>query len=139
MALTITPANVLAATGSRLTHGTAGATITAGKPVYRDAADGKYKVCNNFSTADKAVCAGIALHGASSGQPLAIASEAGSNLNLGATLTVGEVYVLAGTAGEIDTPNGFDLASQYVTVFGVASTTSNLVLNINSSGVIYAG
>src|SRR5688572_11203202 len=98
--LSITAANVVAAAGATIEHGTAGATITAGQVVYRDDADKKYKLADNDSaTAAARDPRGIALHGASNGQPLAIARS--GDVTIGAALTAGLAYYLSGTPGGI--------------------------------------
>jgi hypothetical protein len=73
----ITAANVLAGTGAVKENGVAGSTISAGQAVYKDASDsGKFKLADNDSaTAAVRSFYGIALHGASSGQPLTVHKE----------------------------------------------------------------
>ena len=114
---------------------TAGATITAGQPVYLDPSDSnkaKTAVTTNATTAN---CAGIALHGASNGQDLRIIT--GGTVNIGATVAVGEVYVLSDNAGGIapDADNG---AGDYVTILGIGTTTAKIKVNILVSGVAHA-
>lgn len=131
--LTITAANVVAAADAKIGRGTAGAAITAGQSLYLDSADGRMKLADaNSGTAAARSCAGIALHAASSGQPIAYAYE--GDVNPGATLTVGEIYVLSATAGGI-APEGDLTTGHYVGILGVATTASNLRLRINNSGV----
>lgn len=99
--LTITASSVLASASAIVRSGTAGATITAGQPIYIDTADmNKLKLADANASAATAVVAGIALHGASAGQPLKYVVEDAS-FTPGATLTVGQVYVLSATAGGI--------------------------------------
>jgi hypothetical protein len=131
--LSLTAANVVAGSGAVVEAGTAGATITAGQVVYRDSADNKYKLADNNS-ATEAVRAprGIALNGASDGQPLSILRS--GSITLGAVLTAGVAYYLS------DTPGGIcpvaDLASgEYATALGIATSTSVLNVNITQSGV----
>lgn len=111
-----------------------GATITAGMPVYIDAADGLVKIADNNVSAALATTVGIALVGASSGQPIVYQTE--GDINLGATLTVGEVYIVSATAGAI-APIG-DVSTNYVSVLGVARTAALLQLKINNAGVQHA-
>jgi hypothetical protein len=131
--LIITAANVIAGTGARKILGTAGATITAGKVVYLDTSVSKYKLAdNNSSTAAIRSPKGIALNGASDGQPLVIIEE--GPLTIGATLEPGAVYFLS------DTPGGIcpvaDLASgEYPTILGIATSTTVLDVDILESGV----
>lgn len=129
--LTITAANVAkGATNNRTRQGTAGGTITAGMPVYLDSADSEYKACQaNAATTDEAV--GIALHAASDGQPLTLL--VGGDINMGATLTVGEVYVVSAAAAGGVAPIGDLTTGNYVTILGVATTASNLSLDIQVS------
>ena len=130
--LSVVASSVLTAGGFPTTvTGTAGATITAGQVVYFDAAAGKYKLAQADS-ADTDSVVGIAAHGASDGQPIQIIT--GGKVTLGATLTVGSIYVLsAGTAGGI-APVGDLAASEYVSILGVAQDTSTMLLGILNSG-----
>jgi hypothetical protein len=136
-ALVITAANVLAGEGITKRVVTAGGTITAGMPVYKDAADSdKYKAsrANVLATKD---CDGIALNGAANGQPLSIATGEG-DLNLGATLAVGEAYCVSdAVAGQI-VPFGDLGAGDFVEIIGVAETASNLLLGARTAGVAKA-
>ena len=130
--LTITAANVIAGANSKKTPGVSGATVTAGQTVYRDPTTKKFLLADSDSPTEAVrACAGIALHAASNGQPLMIQEE--GDINLGATLTVGEIYVLSDTAGGI-MPEADLEAGDYVTVLGVASSASNLKMKIVASG-----
>lgn len=131
--ISITAANVVPGQNATVTGGTAGATIAAGKAVYRDPADLKWKLadCDSATAAERDV-RGIALNGASNGQPLDVLTE--GDITLGAVLTAGVAYYLSGTAGGI-CPVG-DLASgDYPTLIGIAKSTSVLSVKINASGV----
>lgn len=121
--LSITAANVAAGTGAVKETGTAGATITAGQAVYKDASDsGKFKLADNDSaTAAVRSFYGIALHGASSGQPLTVLKE--GPITIGATTAVGVVYCLSSTAGGI-CPNADIATGDYNTVIGVGTSTT---------------
>lgn len=130
--LTIAAANVVAGSGAQVERGTAGAAVTAGQAVYYDAADARYKLADNNAVAAAARSPrGIALHGASAGQPLAVLS--GGDIMLGAVLTAGTAYFLS------DTPGGLcpaaDIGSgEYACFIGIAKTTSALAVNITNSG-----
>lgn len=130
--ITITAADVLKTTTTAVTEGIAGGTITAGMPVYIDtAASGVLKACD-ADVAATSVCAGIALHSAASGQPIKYAYS--GSLTISAVMTVGQIYVVSTTAGGV-APYA-DLASgDFVSILGVASTSSNLILSINNSGI----
>ncbi|MBT8198949.1 MAG: hypothetical protein KJO36_00395 [Acidimicrobiia bacterium] len=133
--LTITAANVIAASGATTKLVTAGATITAGDAVYEDTSDSnEYKLCD-ADVAGTADCDGIALTGSSDGQPLVIITK--GDLNPGATATLGETYVVSTTAGGIAPIS--DLGSgDFVTILGVATTTSNIAIDIQNSATAKA-
>lgn len=135
MALSQTAANVLFSTGAVIDRTKfSGATITAGMPVYIDSADGKAKIADNNVSAALANVYGIALNGASDGQPVDI--QTAGDINLGATLTVGETYVLSATAGGIDAVSA--ISTNYVSLLGVARTAAILQLKINNTGIQHA-
>lgn len=135
--LTITKANVIKGANSTVVNGIAGATITAGQAVYEDTTDsGKIKLADaNGATALIATCKGIALNDALAGQP--ISYIVGNDLGLGAILTVGTVYILSATAGGI-CPDADSASGMRKTIIGVATTTSNLRVALNSSGALIA-
>jgi hypothetical protein len=83
--ISITAASVVPSTNAVKRTGTAGATITAGQLVYKDASDSnKIKLADNDASA-AATVVGIALNGASSGQPITYA-ETDPELTIGATV-----------------------------------------------------
>jgi hypothetical protein len=131
--LSITAANVISGAGAKIVNGKSGETIVAGKVVYFDSADSKYKLAdNNSATAAVRVPAGIALNAASNGQPIAI-HESGP-LTVGATMTAGVAYYLSDTAGGI-CPVADLATGEYPTVLGIATSTTVLNVNIQASGV----
>lgn len=131
--LSITAANVLASATALRSTGVAGATITQGDLLYKDATDGnKLKLADADASAATATVVGIALNAGSAGQPItyAISDDA---FTPGATLTVGEVYCLSATPGGL-APVG-DLGSGDYTSIVLAATTSSVgVLKISNSG-----
>jgi predicted transcriptional regulator len=130
--LSITAANVVAGNGASIVNGTAGATITAGQVVYKDVADGRYKLADANASAATAEAVGIALHAASNGQPLAILSQ--GTLTPGATVVVGTVYVASATPGGI--APAADLTTGWrTTVLGVGITAATIAVDIQVSGV----
>jgi len=133
--LSITPGNVKAVAGSTnlaIKHKiTAGATITAGQTVYLDTADGKYKLADANVSAAVATVAGIALTGSSDGQELVIQTD--GDIDIGATTVLAKVYVLSDTAGGIQ-PVDDSASTEYVSIIGVAISTSRLRLGIRNSG-----
>lgn len=130
--LSITAANVVAASSATVIRGVAAETVTAGKVMARNAAGGFVLADSNSATAATRAAIGIALNGASAGQPLSVISEGA--LTAGATLTPGTDYWLS------DTPGGLcpraDLASgEYPVLVGVATSASVLSVDIRNSGV----
>jgi len=130
--ISITAANVVAGSDAVRESGTAGATVTAGQLVYLDTSDMKYKLADSNGASALRVPNGIALNGASNGQPLSI--QKGGDITIGGTLTAGVAYYLS------DTPGGIcpvaDLGSgEYPCIVGIAKSTSVLSVNIQPSGV----
>jgi len=131
--ISITAANVLPGSDARTEGGTAGATVTAGQMVYLDTATNTYKLADsNSATADARAPNGVALHGASAGQPLTI--QKSGDITIGGTLTPGVAYYLS------DTPGGLcpvaDLSSgEYPCIIGIAKSTTVLDISIQASGV----
>lgn len=133
--LVITAANVLSSASATRKSGIAGATITAGQVLYKDAADSnKLKLADANGAAALRVVEGIALHGASPGQPIAYVTR-DPNFKPGATLVIGTTYMLASdTPGGI-APDSDAAAGDYVTTLGVAVSTTDL----NITGFTAAG
>lgn len=131
--ISITAANVARASSSGTEQGTAGATITAGQVVYLDAADNKYKLADsNSATVAARTPVGIALNGASNGQPLAVHKR--GSITIGGTLTPGVAYYLSDTPGGI-CPVADVGSGEYATLLGIASSASVLKVDIQESGV----
>ena len=131
--LTITAANVAAVSTNRIERKyNAGATITAGQAVVLNSSGVYVLADNNSATAALRVPDGIALNGASSGQPLAVLK--GGDVTIGATLTPGLAYYLSDTPGGIGVVG--DLSTgEYPCVIGIARSASVLRVNITASGV----
>lgn len=130
--LSITAANVVADSDATKYSGTAGATITAGQACYVDSSDSYHiKLADADNTSTTAEVKGIALNGASDGQPVDLITE--GDLDIGATVTVGEIYVLSGTAGGV-CPEGDLATDDYVSVLGIGTATDNLAVKIHNSG-----
>ena len=133
--ISVTAASIQKTTSTLWALGIAGATVTAGQPVYADATDsGKLKLADaDVLATSKAV--GIALHGAASGQPLQYAT--GGTLTFNAALTAGEVYVVSTTAGGI-APAADMGSGDFVTVLGIGTSTTVLKIGIIQSAVAKA-
>lgn len=131
--LSITAASVIAGSGARKINGIAGATITAGKVVYQEASTGKFKLADCDSATDEVRSPfGIALNGASDGQPLTVLTE--GPVTIGATMTAGVAYYLSPNAGGI-APVADVLTGDHTIILGIATSTTVLDVNIQESGV----
>lgn len=131
--LSITPANVIAGSNAEITQGRAGETITAGTAVYRNSTTGKWmKADSNSGTAEARQPGGIALNGASDGQPLAV--QTSGDITIGATLTAGTDYYLSDTPGGI-CPRADIGSGEYVGLLGLAKSTTVLALKIQFPNV----
>lgn len=120
--LSITAANVLPGSDAVTEAGTAGETITAGQAVYRDATTRKYmKADANSLTAAARQARGIALNGASNGQPLTILKS--GDITIGATVTAGTDYYLSDTPGGI-CPRADIGSGEYVCLIGIAKSAT---------------
>lgn len=134
--ITITAASVLSGAGATIEKGTAGATVTAGQAVYKAASDSKFKLADsNHATAEVKEPYGIALNGASDGQPLSVLTA--GLITIGATLVAGTAYYLSETPGGIQP--AADLATgEKVSQIGIATSTTVMTVRIIKSGVTLA-
>lgn len=125
--LTITAANVVKGADANYETGTAGAAITAGQSVYKDTSDSnKWKLASSATTSALAGSGGIgiSLHAASSGQPVVV--QTSGTVTIGATLTVGQVYVVSASAAGGIAPFTDLNTNNYVTLLGYGDTTANI-------------
>jgi hypothetical protein len=128
--ISITAANVIAGSNATRESGTAGATITAGQVVYRDGTTGQYKLADtDAATAEVRTPRGIALYGASAGQPLTIIRA--GDVTIGATIVAGVAYYLSGTAGGI-CPIADVAADDYPAIIGMGKSTTVLTVSIQA-------
>ena len=131
--LSITAANVVKGSDASTTRGVAGATITAGQVVYKEASSGKFKLADaDHATAEVRQPDGIALHGAADGQPLEVLT--GGDITIGATVTAGTAYYLSPNAGGI-APLADVLSGDDVVLIGLAKSTTVLRAIIYAPGV----
>lgn len=121
--LSITAASVLKGTGATTESLIAGAAITAGQSLYKDASDSnKVKLTDaDSATAAARVFFGIALNSAASGQPVVV--QTGGIITIGATVAVGVAYYLSDTAGGI-CPFADLESGDYPTIIGIGVSTT---------------
>ncbi|MEY9629875.1 hypothetical protein [Sinorhizobium fredii] len=131
--LVLTASAILAGSNSASLHGTAGETITAGKAVYQNTSTKKWMLADsNSATAAARQAGGIALNGASDGQPISVHKS--GDLTVGAVLTAGQAIYLSDTAGGL-CPLADVGAGEYVCLIGLAKSTSVLAVDIQFPGV----
>lgn len=130
--ITITAANVIAASTVQKRAGIAGATVTAGQVVHRDATTGRYVLSDADAVGIGAVTEfAIALNGAANGQPLQVALR--GDVTLGG-MTAGTSYYLSPNPGGI-APRADVVTGDNVILLGVAKSTTVLALAPIVSGV----
>lgn len=132
--LVITPANVLEGASARKQSKTAGATIAQGESVYVDSV-GQLKGALKAVDAESAAAVGIALNAAESGQPCTF--QSGGEIDVGATLVVGETYVVGAAAGGI-APVADVISTEFSTILGIATASGVLKMGVLQSGVAHA-
>lgn len=123
--LSVTAANVLPGAGAQVESGMAGGTITAGKSVYK-AADGSIVAADAASaTLAARQPVGIALNGASLGQPVDY-MKLGGEITIGATMTAGVTYYQSGAVAGNLCPLADVGAAEYLCVVEIAKSTTVL-------------
>lgn len=135
--ISITAASVLSGDGATVQDGTAGATITQGQALYLDTATNTLKLADADGATPINTLAGIALTGASSGQPIKYASRAPAFV-LGATVLAGDVIYLSDTPGGLTKTIGDLEAGDKVIVVGVMISTTVMNLAPITGGTIAA-
>ena len=124
--------------GAQTTLGLAGTTITAGQLVYQKSSDKRFYLTDVDAAAVAANAEidnlyGVALNGASAGQPLTVV-RSGEYYHGGAGVTAGAVYACSATAGGFCLASGL-VSTDYLTVLGYAKTSSIMVLSIAISNI----
>lgn len=135
--LVLVPAEVLPGQGATYTYGAAGVAVTAGQVCYLDAAAKQFKLADANGTAATATVKGVAMHGATPGQPLTLQSGGEIVLGAGAAMVVGGLYVLSANPGMV-APAGDLAAGHFTVLLGVAVSATNLRLQLLNSGVAHA-
>lgn len=132
--LSITAANVIQVSGNT-TQALAGVAVTAGMSAYIDTS-GLVQKADALTSAVTAACTGVVLNNAAIGQPVTI--QTNGNITIGATLTVGALYVTSGANAGGIAPVA-DLTTGWRTqVFGVAISTTVLTLVLQGGSPLTA-
>jgi hypothetical protein len=134
--LVLVPAEILPGAGATFTYGTAGVAITAGQVCYLDGTTRALTLADANGSVATAAVKGIAMHGATTGQPLTLQRGGDVTLGAGAALTVGGLYVLSSNPGMI-APAGDLAAGHFTTLLGVAVSATALRLQMLPSGVAH--
>lgn len=131
--LSVTATSVVKGSGTVGTDtALAGVAITAGQTVYKDSSSlWQLADANLSSTASSTI--GIALNNAGAGQPVQVATT--GNVTMGSILTSGVIYVQSATAGGI-APSADINTGWYVTILGVATSSSNLLMQPWITGAV---
>jgi hypothetical protein len=113
-----------------------GATVAAGQPVYQDSTDSEFKLCDANLSLAAANVQGIAMTpGVDGGN--GIIATGGDIVLVGTTMAVGETYYVGATAGDI-VPDADLTTGWHVSRLGTASSTTNLKLSIQATGIVHA-
>lgn len=129
--LTITREDVqLKSSSGTVSRYQAGETLTQGQVVYQAASDSKYYKAENADTEEKATATLIVMSPAVLDEYF-LGASTGQSINVGSTLTLGEVYCVGTTAGAIE-PIGDLVTSEYQCQVGEATTTTTLRLNFTT-------
>jgi hypothetical protein len=132
--LTVTAASVLPGTAP-LSNGLAGEAITAGQAVYKKAADGKLWKAQCDGNAEEATPVGIALNGASVGQPVTYAGPGGT-INIGAVTAKTTTYMLSAAAGGV-CPQADLVSTNKIVELGYATdAVGTFVVHIVPTGAV---
>ncbi len=129
----VTAASVLASASAQVGTGVAGATITAGQPIYKDVASDTYKLCDADVLAAGVKCDGISLNAASLNQPLDFVIRDDS-FTPGFTLAAGAVVIVSATAGSL-CPVADAVSGMYVSVLMVGIGGNLAKVQLLSAGV----
>jgi hypothetical protein len=129
--LSQTAANVRIRSAGPIGTGVCGETLTAGQPAYESA--GKWYRAGAAGSAALANAQRIVIVGGTADTPCILAVP-GCAVDLGATLAIGETYVVSATVGAI-APVADLVSTNRVTVLGIASTANSLTFRPVASGI----
>lgn len=125
--LAITASEVEPGLAAKTDTGNAGATLTAGQSVFRDADDlNRIKLADNGER-EKAAAVGVTLHAALADQPIKF--QRGGTLKLGASAApaIGVIYVVGSTPGSI-APVADLAVHEFCTMLGVGDGVDSIVM-----------
>ena len=129
--LSVTAANVALVSGGVNKDNVAGEAFTAGQVVYLKTSNNKWMKAQCDGTAEEAgsgTVLGIALNTGVLNQPAAV--QISGVINIGATVTVGEIYLLSDTAGGIVPEADITTSTERVLLIGIGATSANIDMNV---------
>lgn len=130
--LTITAANVSAASDAVVARGTSAVALTAGQAVYADSTNGNKITAADANAAVSAAAVGIALNDApGAGQPVNWIKS--GDFNPGSTVSVATIYCVSDTAGGVK-PSADLATGEFVTTLGIGTTATNIAVQVQVSG-----
>ena len=132
--ISVTAASVKASAAATIVGGSAGASITAGQPVYQDV-NGVWQLAGANIAASASALTGIALDAAAVGQPLLVCVADPSFTHGGAAVTTGEIVMVSATPGALcpsaDATTGF-----YPVILGIAISATKMIVRPLAAGVV---
>lgn len=133
-AINQTATAVVPVANSTFRSGTAGATITAGMPIYIDADDNNELKPARANDPDTAEVAGIAVCNASTGQQ--VTYQTSGTINLGASLGNSGLgwFLSPDEAGKIVPSSDVEGSGEYMSIIGVSDTDHSVILVLFNSG-----
>jgi hypothetical protein len=131
--LSVTAASVLKGSNATIEHGISGETIAQGKQLYKSSSTGKWMLADsNSATVEARTPTATALCGASLDQPITVQKR--GDITIGATLVANTAYYMSDTPGGI-CPLADVGTGEYMTLIGIAKSTTVLTLAYESTGV----
>jgi hypothetical protein len=134
----VTAASVLKGANATTATGTAGATITAGQPLYIDTSDSdKLKLADADASLLASTVAGVALHGAASGQPITYVTD-DDDFTHGLTgVSTADIIILSSVAGAVCPASDLS-AGEFPQLVMIAKSSTKAVLKLAAGGVAKA-
>ena len=108
--------------------------IAAGEVFYLDANDEANLAINTSASTDEVT--GMALQSADAGNYVPGIPN-GTTIQVGNTLTAGDVYILGTTAGDVMLATEL-ASSQYLSLVATVTATNQIILNIDNTGTVKA-
>ena len=112
-----------------------GEVVGRSQPLRLDASDSRYYLSDANVDVATAAANGISLTGAALDGFVVLVTD--GSLDLGATLIVGDVYVVSATSGKI-APIGDLVSTQFTSILGHATDANTLKIDFNATGTAKA-